>query len=130
MYPSQVQMGGIPATSDGGGTPLWVPPMGPGPGGTPARSRQGGTPARSDRGYPPWGLAGGTLMGGTLPRVPRQTWYPDRGYPTSSTPPSDLAGGYPISGTSLGLARRYPDRGGVGVPHLRFPSISTPHRTA
>ena len=68
------------------------------------------------------------LWGGGIPARPSQPGggTPCWEYPTSGTPPSDLAGGYPL----LGLTHlRYPPcqtwMGGYpcqGVPHLGYPS--------
>ena len=87
-------------------TPGGVPQPGLGRRGTPARFKWGwggrGTTAGrypcQRRRYPCLGEL--PLPGGTPPWVPPcQTWpggYPDGGYPTLGTPPSGLAGGYPM----------------------------------
>ena len=121
-YPSQVQPGGYPLLGDyptsgtppsdlGGGVPHFMYP-----------------PVRPGWGYPCWGV--------TPPQVPPQSdlggRYPcwgiqPRGYCTSSTPPSDLAGGYHTSSTphqtwpggTPPWAPPHVGPGWGGVPHLR-----------
>ena len=55
-------------------------------------------------------------------------WGTDGGYPTSGTPPSDLArGGAPMDGTPPQVS---PSRPGRGVPNGGYPTSGTPpHRT-
>ena len=92
-YPSQVQWGG------------W-----PGWGGTPAR----GTPRR----VPLSDLAGGTHLG--YPPLNLAGGYPcRREYRTSGTPLSDLARGYPTSGTPRQTWQGVPLPGG-------YPTLDTP----
>ena len=118
-YPCKTWPGGTLMGYPNGGTPPRVPPIGPGP------VQPGGTLARSR-----WE---GTLM-----------W----GYLTSGTPLSDLAGGYPTSGTLplSDLARGVPWRGDptLGTPYWTwlggtltggtptgrgYPTLGTPHQT-
>ena len=73
----------------GGGTPPWVPPIEPGWG--------------PHLGYPPSDLGGGggTLLGGTPPRVPpHQTWPvgPHLRYPPIGLGRGRGGGGYPTTG--------------------------------
>ena len=101
-----------------------------GRGGTPAKSRQGGTPARSSRGwgggvrYPTSGTpigpgqGGLPLPGGTPPWVPLSDLA--GGYPTSGTPPSDLAGGTPPQVPPIRPGWGYPCQ---AAPHLRYPPL-------
>ena len=90
--------------SQRGGTPPWVPPVGPGRG-----YPEGGTPPWA----PPLNLARGypDRMGCTPPQVPPcQTWWgvPWWGVPHLGYLPLDLAGGTLM---------------GQGVPHLRYPPV-------
>ena len=95
--------GGVPQPGPDGGvypsqgdTPLWVPPVGPGHGGTPA----GGVPHLR---YPLSDLAGG--------------------YPTLGTPPVGPGWGVPLLGGTpprVPLPSIGPGRGGGGVPDMEY----------